>query len=196
MVLADLMRRPADGRSAVARIPAEMFTAGPLRALYAVISARIVAGEPVDPVIIAWEASQGDQAVVAGDAAAARWSLPAIALKIGETPTAVGTARVFGRALLADHVLTERFGAGWAQERELGSWLGAAGPGTAEQSAGSGLGPDPGRVRGRQLSQGTAPSGARGGPAWEPVPGAAVAPGWGRPEPGSPGADNGAVPRR
>jgi hypothetical protein len=62
MVLADLMRRPSDGRAAVERMPAEMFTLGPLRVLYELISARIVAGAPVDPVIIAWEARQRDGA--------------------------------------------------------------------------------------------------------------------------------------
>jgi hypothetical protein len=139
LVLADLMRRPADGRSAVARIPAEMLTAGPLRELYEMISARIVAGEPVDPVIIAWEVRQRDGAVEPASEAAARWSLSAIALKIGSTPTARGTARVFGRALLADHVLTERFGIGWTQDPELGGWLGASGPNAPGQPASGAL---------------------------------------------------------
>jgi hypothetical protein len=163
MVLADLMRHSANGREAVAWMPAEMFTAGPLRMLYELISVRIAAGAPVDPVIIAREARQYGEATSAASRMGARWSLSAIALMIGSTPTACGTARVFGRALLADHVLSERFGVGWVQERELGNWLGVTGTNGNGQSAGRTAG------AGQEPDVGTASPGVHGTRAGEPV---------------------------
>jgi hypothetical protein len=136
IVLADLMRYPSDGRAAVARIPAEMFTAGPLRQLYEIIGARIVAGQPVDPLIIAWDARQHDEAGASTTGVAARWTLSAIALRIGSTPTARGTTRVLGRTLLADHLLTGRFGSRWTQDPEVATRLGV--PGLAPWPAESG----------------------------------------------------------
>jgi hypothetical protein len=203
LVLADLMRRPGDGRSAVARIPVEMFTAGPLRQLYELVSERIVARQAVDPVIIAWEAGRRYGMQPAAGAPAG-WSLPAIALRVGATPTARGTARVFGRALLADHVLSERFGAGWTQEPEFSMRLHISSPEVAGPEGWrlvAGQGAAPPRLRAQEM--------APGGRAREPVPGATRpsaiqrpeggppgGQGWNRRAPGTAPPGDGAAPRR
>jgi hypothetical protein len=167
MVLADLMRHPADGRAAVARIPADMFTAGPLRQLYEMISARIAAGQPVDPLIIAWDARQHDEAAATATGRAARWTLSAIALRIGSTPTARGTTRVLGRALLADHLLTVRFGSRWTQNPEVAARLGAPGPAGRAEGTDAAVGHGSGAEH--QAARETAPAGPSSDPARGPV---------------------------
>jgi hypothetical protein len=203
MVLADLMRHPADGRAAVARIPAEMFTAGPLRQLYEMISGRIAAGQPVDPLIIAWEARHHDETMAPATGREARWSLPTIALRIGSTPTARGTARWFGRALLADHLLTERFGNRWTQDQQLAARLGTLNAaGRPEDLA---VDPDHGQVTGDQTGREMSPTRPGGDPAREPTPRTAAVSATGqlpaergqdRSAPGAAEPSNGAAPRR
>jgi hypothetical protein len=201
MVLADLMRHPAAGRAAVGRIPADTFTAGPLRQLYEMISARITAGQPVDPLIIAWDARQHDETAATATSTAARWTLSAIALRIGSTPTARGTTRVLGRALLADYLLTGRFGSRWTQDPEVAARLEAPGPaGRAEDpAAAAGHGP----VTEHQAARETAPADPSSDPVRWPVARAAASAtghpvGRGRSRPGQGPAEpgNGATPSR
>jgi hypothetical protein len=205
-VLADLMRHPADGRAAVVRIPADMFTAGPLRQLYEMISARIATGRPVDPLIIAWDARQHDETAATATGTAARWTLSAIALRIGSTPTVRGTTRVFGRALLADHLLTGRFGSRWTQDPEVAARLGV--PGRAGRAAGSAAAAGHGQATEHPAARDPAPAGPSSDPVRGPVarasaasaPGHAAGRGRGRPGPGpGPGPaepGNGAAPSR
>jgi hypothetical protein len=117
-VLADLMRRPADGSRVTAWLPAQVFTPGPRRDLYELISRRLGAGRPVDPLIMAWEAS-----ALAGPAAereiGAGQSPAGTVLRLGALDPAPGTAAVLGQALYADHVCTESFGPGWPRAPRL-----------------------------------------------------------------------------
>ena len=109
-VLADLMRHPGEGAAMVARVPAEAFSLGPRRELYAFLKKAITAGIPVDPLIAAWQASRREpgQPQPGGEE-----SLAALTARLGEMATTRGTAAVLGRALLADHECTQAFGPGW-----------------------------------------------------------------------------------
>jgi DnaB-like helicase N terminal domain len=117
LILADLLQRPRSARD-LTWLPPEVFTAGPLRQLYTVIRDRASQGLPVDPLIIAWETrttpapAQGSGGRPAGQAS------PEDVLRIGALDTAPGTALLLGRALLAEHVMTERFGADWPQHAD------------------------------------------------------------------------------
>ena len=132
-VLADLMHRPADGRDVTSWLPDTVFTAGPNCRLYQLISNRLADGRPVDPLIIAWDASlvrdprgtagtpgtpgtpeiaeiSGTPETLAGE------SLAAAALRLGALDPGPGTGAVLGRALYAEHVCTDSFGPGWPEE--------------------------------------------------------------------------------
>jgi hypothetical protein len=117
-VLADLMRRPADGRDVISWLPDTVFTAGPHRSLYQLISIRLADGRPVDPLIIAWDASMlGGPAGTAGiPETAAGESLAAAALRLGALDSGPGTAAILGRTLYAEHVCTDSFGPGWPEQ--------------------------------------------------------------------------------
>ena len=117
-VLADLMRRPADGRDVASWLPDTVFTAGPNRSLYQLISNRLADGRPVDPLIIAWDASllrdpggtAGTSGTVEGE------SLAAAALRLGALDPGPGTAATLARALYAEQVCADAFGPGWPEE--------------------------------------------------------------------------------
>jgi hypothetical protein len=117
-ILADLMHRPADGRDITSWLPDAVFTAGPNRSLYQLISIRLAAGRPVDPLIIAWDAAQprdlGSTAVMRGTAQTE--SLAAAALRLGTLDPAPGTAAILARALYADQVCTDTLGPDWPTE--------------------------------------------------------------------------------
>jgi hypothetical protein len=117
-VLADLMRRPGDGKALVARVPAEAFSPGVRRELYAFLQKAIAAGIPVDPLIAAWQASKREpgQAWQPQPDGRAGESLTALTLRLGEMATVRGTAAVIGRALLAEHECTRAFGPGWTRQ--------------------------------------------------------------------------------
>jgi hypothetical protein len=114
-VLADLMLRPASGRDIAAWLPARVFSAGNNRTLYHLISLRLENGRPVDPLIIAWDASMlaapPDSAGTPG--AAQGESLAAAALRLGAVTPAPGTAAVLAQPLYAQQVVTEAFGPDW-----------------------------------------------------------------------------------
>ena len=117
-VLADLMRRPADGRDVTSWLPDTVFTAGPNRHLYQLISVRLADGRPVDPLIIAWDASLlhdlGDADETSGTVEGE--STAAAALRLGALDPGPGTAAILGRALYAEHVCTDTFGPDWPKE--------------------------------------------------------------------------------
>jgi hypothetical protein len=144
-VLADLMRRPGDARTLVARVPAEAFSPGARRELYTLLQKAIAAGIPVDPLITAWQASKREPEPAWQPEAdgAGRESLTALTLRLGEMATVRGTAAVIARVLLADHECTTAFGPGWTG-RPL-TWQ--AGPAAHGQEAGPKPGMAPGPVR-------------------------------------------------
>jgi hypothetical protein len=151
-VLADLMRRPGDGKGLVARVPAEAFSPGPRRELYGFLSRAISAGIPVDPLITAWQANKREpgpawQADTDGNG---RESLTALALRLGEMTTVPGTAAVIARVLLADHECTRAFGPGWTSQPL--TWQ-AASPGGSGQQPRPGPGMTPGMTPGPAPSE-------------------------------------------
>jgi DnaB-like helicase N terminal domain len=137
LVLADLLQRPRNGEHAAGWLPAAVFTPGPRRELFEVIRARIGSGQPTDALIIAWEISKRPAPDREPGGAAAEEppgrSLDAeYVLHAGALDAAPGTADVLGRALLADHVCTRRFGPDWMRAPQI--------TGTATRPAAS---PDP-----------------------------------------------------
>jgi hypothetical protein len=117
-VLADLMRRPADGRDVTSWLPDTVFTAGLHRSLYQLISIRLADGRPVDPLIIAWDANllpdPGGTAGISGTVEGQ--SLATAALRLGALDPGPGTAAILGRTLYAEHVCTDTFGPSWPEE--------------------------------------------------------------------------------
>jgi DnaB-like helicase N terminal domain len=113
LVLADLMRHPGDAKQILGWLPAEVFTPGPHRAMYDLIRQLTADGEPADPLIIAWHARNQPADDAAGSGPSEVRVNPGEILRIGAIRTAPGTAVILGRALLADHFYTRRFGAGW-----------------------------------------------------------------------------------
>jgi hypothetical protein len=178
-VLADLMRRPGDGKALVARVPAEAFSPGPRRELYAFLKKAIAAGIPVDPLITAWQANKREPgpAWQPDTDGAGRESLTALALRLGEMATVRGTAAVIGRVLLADHECTKAFGPHWTAQPFR--W-GTASPQPGGQEARTVAGATPGPARP-----------ARAAHARHAAP--AAQPGLRRPEPGG---GTGPLPRQ
>ena len=117
-VLADLMRRPASGREVTSWLPSTVFSATANRALYRLISVRLADGRPVDPLIIAWDASMlaGAAGTAGTPGTAEGQSLAAAALRLGALDPAVGTAAALGQALYAEQVCKDTFGPGWRTE--------------------------------------------------------------------------------
>jgi hypothetical protein len=170
LVLASLLHHPADGLGFAARVdPGELFDASRQR-LYELVRARLAARQDTDALIIAWEATQASQ----------RDGVPAVAqlaLAFGDVKVMAGTARVLGRALLADAVLTEAIGAEWTRVPGITSRLqlrSDTGP-AAQPQAGPAAAQSPAHYTQRQVVAGMSSSLAQG-----PRP----------PEPG-----NGIVPR-
>lgn len=104
LVLAGLLRHSGDAAAVTTWLPGSVFTTSPRQWLYQVISDRTAAGQHVDPLIIAWQASSREDV---GDPAAAE------ILRLGNLPAIPGTAAVLGRALLAEHVCTRQSGPDW-----------------------------------------------------------------------------------
>jgi len=112
LVLAGLMRYPgAGGPELAGRVPPEAFGSGARRELYVVIRNLIGRRVPVDPLIVAWEATGRQQATAPGPSETA-----VLALELGQLPTAPGMAGHLGRGLLADHVLTRAYGQDWTRQ--------------------------------------------------------------------------------
>jgi hypothetical protein len=112
-MLADLMLHPASRGDITSWLPATVFSAGHNRTLYQLISHRLDGGRPVDPLIIAWDAST--LAGTAGSETAKRASLAVAALRLGASNPAPGTAAVLAQPLYAEQVCTQAFGPGWRE---------------------------------------------------------------------------------
>jgi hypothetical protein len=110
LVLAGLLQHPCEGAAVTAWLPADVFTAGQRQWLYQVICDRVAAGQPIDPLIIAWHVSTS--VAPAGPAAS-----PEEIQRLGALPAVPGTAIVLGRALLAEHVCIRQFGPDWPESR-------------------------------------------------------------------------------
>jgi hypothetical protein len=110
-MLADLMLHPASRRDVTSWLPATVFSAGHNRTLYQLISLRLDGGRPVDPLIIAWDAST--LAGAGGSGTAQGESLAAAALRLGASNPAPGTAAVLAQPLYAEQVCTQAFGPDW-----------------------------------------------------------------------------------
>jgi hypothetical protein len=131
LVLADLMQRPDEAREIIGWLPAEVFTSGIPRAIYGGICHRVQAGEPVDPLIIAWDLHRarelqrsGGDREIEGD----QELDPGCVLRIAALDAAPGSAALVGRALLADHLYTNRFGAGWQRLARFPGFVASDGP--------------------------------------------------------------------
>jgi hypothetical protein len=112
-MLADLMLHPASRGDVTSWLPARVFSAGHNRTLYQLISLRLDGGRPVDPLIIAWDAST--LAGAAGSGTVQGESLAAAALRLGALNPAPGTAAVLAQPLYAEQVCTQAFGPDWRQ---------------------------------------------------------------------------------
>jgi hypothetical protein len=111
LVLADLMTRPADGREVIGWLPGDAFTTPETTQLFELISGLLGNGSPVDPVIVAWEASE-----LARTAAAHGRPVPVSSdyvLTVAALATPPGTAPVLGRGLFADRVCSVKLGPQW-----------------------------------------------------------------------------------
>ncbi len=136
-VLASLMKHPADGRAVIEWLPAEAFSTAPRRDLYDLICQRLAIGRPVDPLIIAWDASRLPEARSSEEYGGAAF-LTQVALRVGGLEPAPGTAEVLGRALWAERILTSALGKGWPAEPErirLLATLAAGDPGVRREPA-------------------------------------------------------------
>jgi hypothetical protein len=112
-MLADLMLHPASRGDVTSWLPATVFSSGHNRTLYQLISLRLNGGRPVDPLIIAWDAST--LAGTAGSGTAQGESLAAAALRLGASNPAPGIVAVLAQPLYAEHVCTQAFGPGWRE---------------------------------------------------------------------------------
>ena len=109
------MLHPASRGDVTSWLPARVFSAGHNRTLYQLISLRLAGGRPVDPLIIAWDAS----ALVGGGITEQGESLAAAALRLGTLNPAPGTAAVFAQLLYAEQVCRDAFGPNWRKKSRL-----------------------------------------------------------------------------
>jgi hypothetical protein len=166
--LADLMLHPASRGDIVDWLSPQAFDAGHNRTLYQLIRIRLDSGRPVDPLIIAWDAST--LAGMSDTAAKNSESLAAAALRIGTLNTAPGTAAAPDRALYAEHVRSGAVRPDWPKVRipapPSASASGPASP--AEQAAAAARRPAPAPPRhpsGLPLRRPPLPGQAEPGPA-------------------------------
>jgi hypothetical protein len=157
LVLAGLMRHPAEGQALAGRVPPEVFGDGPRRELYTVVRQLIARRLPVDPLIAAWEGRRRD----ARPAGAAGESAAELALRLGELPALPGTAGHLCRGLLADYELTRAYGRDWPRQQL--NWGGRQ-PGPAAREAPAVVGPATGAATAAQ-----APARKRVGPVRQDV---------------------------
>jgi hypothetical protein len=163
-VLADLMLHPASRGDITSWLPATVFTPETNRTLYQLISMRLDSGRPVDPLIIAWDATAF--AGAQGPAAAHGESPAAAALRLGALNPAPGTAVVLAQPLYADQICVGAFGPDWRKEpRPVPAPDSAPDPEPAPAAASAA---DPARSVG--------PAQARQGPAAGPWPSPAANP--------------------
>ena len=151
-MLADLMLHPAGRGDLTSWLPSAVFAAGNNRTLYELISARLERGRPVDPLIIAWDASALPAAT--GPDAARGEHPAAAALRLGALNPPADTAEVLARPLYAERVCDASLGPNWPTQPGPASdphpnavppAVPAAGPAQARTTpaAGPRPGPDP-----------------------------------------------------
>jgi hypothetical protein len=116
-VLADLMLHPAGRGDVISWLPATAFAPGNNRTMYQLIRLRLDSGRPVDPLIIAWDAST--LADASRPATPLGEPLAAAALRVGALNPAPGTAAILARSLYADQARADSPGPDW---RERGSF--------------------------------------------------------------------------
>lgn len=111
LVLASMMRDPAEAREIVGWLPADAFAGGPQRELFGIMAALVRDRRTIDPIVIAWEVCDrrpnGPGELLTSE----------FVLRVGMLSVTPGIAPVLGRMLLAEQVCTARFGAGWASSR-------------------------------------------------------------------------------
>jgi hypothetical protein len=117
-VLASLMKHPADGLAVIEWLPAEAFSTAPHRDLYDLIRQRLAVARPVDPLIIAWDASQLPNLSPSAEEYGGAAFLTQVALQISALDPAPGTAEILGRTLWAEHILTNALGQEWHTDPE------------------------------------------------------------------------------
>jgi hypothetical protein len=126
-VLASLMKHPAEGRAVIEWLPDEAFSTAPLRDLYNLIRHRLASGRPVDPLIIAWDASRLPDLSFSEEYGGSAF-LTQVALQVGALDPAPGTAEILGRALHAERILSNTLGENWPTDPELARRLTALAP--------------------------------------------------------------------
>jgi hypothetical protein len=112
-VLASLMKHPADGLAVTGWLPAEAFSTAAHLDLYDLIRQRLAAGRPVDPLIIAWDASQLPNLSPSAEDYGGSAFLTQVALQVSALDPAPGTAEILGKTLWAEHILTNVLGEDW-----------------------------------------------------------------------------------
>jgi hypothetical protein len=163
-VLADLMLHPTRRGDLTSWLPSAVFAAGNNRTLYELISARLERGRPVDPLIIAWDASALPAAT--GPDAARGEHPAAAALRLGALNPPAGTAEVLARPLYAERVCDASLGPNWPTQTGPGP---APDPNAAPLSA-------PAPAAGPAQARTTPAAGFRPGPAPNPAAQAQPAP--------------------
>ena len=116
-VLADLMLHPAGRGDVTSWLPATAFAPGNNRTLYQLIRLRLDSGRPVDPLIIAWDASS--LADASRPATPLGEPLAAAALRLGALNPAPGTAAVLARQLYAEQTRADPPGPDWRERRSF-----------------------------------------------------------------------------
>ena len=90
LVLADLLRHPGQAEETIRWLPVEVFTSENRRVIYGDIRRRVQDGEPVDPLIIAWDLNGSGEGHLAGGLVAGE------VLRIAAVDAAPGTAGLLG----------------------------------------------------------------------------------------------------
>jgi DnaB-like helicase N terminal domain len=112
-LLATMLNDRAEAASIAGWMPAEAFSAVPLRDLYQLACQRLENDQPVDPLIIAWDASQ-----LPGRSPQDRESLARLALQVGALDPAPPAGAALRRAVRADYILTRLAGPTWDTDAE------------------------------------------------------------------------------
>lgn len=114
-VLASLMRHPEKEQAIAKWLPVQAFSSTLHRDLYDLVRQRLASGRPVDPLIIAWDASRLPDSSFSGDHGGSA-ALAQVALQVGALASVPGSAELLGRTLWADRLLTSTLGKDWPAE--------------------------------------------------------------------------------
>jgi hypothetical protein len=129
-LLATVLSNRAEAVSVTGWMPAGAFTSAPLRDLYELACQRLENGRAVDPLVIAWDASQ-----LPGRSPQDRERLVRLALRLSTDP-APPTGAALRRAVQADYVLSTLVGPRWDTDAERVRRLIAPAPGSPGQQRG------------------------------------------------------------